>query len=205
MSEGRAAEHAQRENAPDPDPDPNAASNGAAFPDEAARRTLSQARAAARERGLRPSGSRRGPANTLPPGPGPGKRSSGPQRSGARADARDPQLLDSVLGRLARSYGWNDDLAIGSVMSRWDEIVGPEVARHCTPDSFADGELILRASSTAWATQLRRLAPVLVTRLHDDIGRSVVTSVVVKGPAPASWKRGYRTVRGWRGPRDTYG
>ena len=45
------------------------------------------------------------------------------------------------------------------VFARWPELVGEEVADHCTPESFADGKLVVRTDSTAWATQLRLLAP----------------------------------------------
>jgi predicted nucleic acid-binding Zn ribbon protein len=60
------------------------------------------------------------------------------------------------------------------------------------------------ADSTAWATQLRLLAPSLVRRLAEDLGGETVRRVTVQGPSAPSWKRGKLRVRG-RGPRDTYG
>jgi predicted nucleic acid-binding Zn ribbon protein len=89
-------------------------------------------------------------------------------------------------------------------MGRWASIVGREVAAHATPVSFDDGELVVQADSTAWATQIRLLAPTLLARLAEELGAGTVTAVVVRGPAAPSWKRGPRSVRG-RGPRDTYG
>jgi hypothetical protein len=53
---------------------------------------------------------------------------------------------------------------MGSVFGRWAEIVGQDLAAHTRPDSFADGELAVTADSTAWATQVRLLAPVLLRR-----------------------------------------
>jgi predicted nucleic acid-binding Zn ribbon protein len=64
--------------------------------------------------------------------------------------------------------------------------------------------LVVQADSTAWATELRLLAPTLVRRLNEDLGAGTVVAVKVLGPGTPSWKRGRLSVRG-RGPRDTYG
>jgi predicted nucleic acid-binding Zn ribbon protein len=89
-------------------------------------------------------------------------------------------------------------------MGRWAAIVGAELAGHCEPKSFEGGELLVQADSTAWATQLRLLAPALTRRLNEDLGAGTVASVRVLGPRAPSWRRGPLNVRG-RGPRDTYG
>ena len=40
------------------------------------------------------------------------------------------------------------------MFARWAELVGAEVGAHSRPESFADGKLVVRTDSTAWATQL---------------------------------------------------
>jgi predicted nucleic acid-binding Zn ribbon protein len=127
------------------------------------------------------------------------------QVSGARPDDRDPQKLTSTLGRLMRDQGWEVDVAVHGVMARWPSIVGPEMAEHCKPESYEDTQLTVRTSSTAWATQLKMLAPDLIHRLNAELGDGTVTHVNVQGPHQPSWRKGPRTVRGGRGPRDTYG
>ncbi|WP_243058310.1 DUF721 domain-containing protein [Nocardioides sp. SR21] len=125
--------------------------------------------------------------------------------TGAHPDDRDPQLLDSTLGRLVADHGWELDLRVHGVFGRWAELVGDEVAAHCTPESFADGRLVVRTDSTAWATQLRLLAPTVVRRLNEELGHGTVTVIDVLGPHLPTWKKGPRSVRDGRGPRDTYG
>lgn len=174
---------------------------------DVAREALAAARAEARRRGL-------APGRPAAPGDGdrdrPGRersrwrRTAPEQRSGAHPDDRDPQALGSTLDRLVAERGWTTDKAVGGVMGRWASIVGAEVAAHATPVSFADGELVVAADSTAWATQMRLLAPTLLARLAEELGAGMVTSVTVRGPSGPSWKRGRLSVRG-RGPRDTYG
>ena len=62
----------------------------------------------------------------------------------------------------------------------------------------------MTADSTAWATQVRLLAPQLVRRLNAELGDGTVRRVKVRGPAPPR-QRGAWRVPGGRGPRDTYG
>ena len=98
---------------------------------------------------------------------------------------------------------WSSRSASRSSPGR-SSIVGAEVAAHCSPEGWSDGVLTVRADSTAWATQVRLLAPDLIKRLAEEVGHGRVVRVDVRGPSAPSWVRGPRSVRG-RGPRDTYG
>ena len=154
-------------------------------------------------RGL--AGSRRTPRRRTTPRPGARPRRTEPGASGAHPDDRDPQLLDNTIGRLIAEQGWGTDVRVHGVFTRWDQLVGREVAQHCSPEAFADGKLTVRTDSTAWATQMRLLAPTVVRRLNEELGDGTVTVIDVLGPTGPSWKRGPRSVRDGRGPRDTYG
>jgi predicted nucleic acid-binding Zn ribbon protein len=134
-------------------------------------------------------------------------RSSGElgRGSGSRPDDRDPQLLDATLERLVSERGWTTDVAVAGAIARWDQIVGADMAAHCKAERYADEELTVRADSTAWATQVRLLAATLVKRLNEELGDGTVKKVNVLGPTAPSWRKGPRSVRDGRGPRDTYG
>jgi predicted nucleic acid-binding Zn ribbon protein len=125
--------------------------------------------------------------------------------SGAHPDDRDPQTLDAALTRVVDDHGWQVDLKVASMFARWTELVGSEVGAHSRAESFADGKLVVRTDSTAWATQLKLLAPAVVRRLNEDLGHGTVVVIEVLGPHAPSWKHGTRSVRDGRGPRDTYG
>ena len=91
------------------------------------------------------------------------------------------------------------------VFARWAELVGAEVASHTTPETFTEGRLVVRTDSTAWKTQLTLLAPQLVARLNQDLGPGTVSVIEVVGPHLPTWRKGPRSTRDGRGPRDTYG
>ena len=124
--------------------------------------------------------------------------------SGAGPDERDPQPFGRLVSRVALDRGWSPRLTDATVLGRWPHLVGSEIADHCTPLSLRDGELVLQAESTAWATQLRQLQRQLLSRLAGAVGKDVVRRIRVVGPSGPSWRHGPRHVRG-RGPRDTYG
>lgn len=173
--------------------------SGESGPDEsgeldAAAAALARARAKAVEAGLRP-------------GSAPQRRrrvGSGDDARGRR-DGRDFALIGDQVDSIVSDRGWNVDVAAGSVMGRWPQIVGPEVAGHTKPVTFEDGVLTVRCDSTAWATQLRLLQSQLLGRIADDIGPGIVAELRIVGPTAPSWSRGPRRVSDGRGPRDTYG
>lgn len=117
---------------------------------------------------------------------------------------RDPSLLGSVMDGLISTRGWNSPVAVGSVVSRWAELVGPQVAEHCTPERFENGVVDVVCDSTAWATNLKLLQPQLMDMFTRELGQGIVTGLNIRGPQAPSWKKGRYSVRG-RGPRDTYG
>ncbi len=181
---------------PDPEPHPGVQPDTGpdliGDPDVASAAALSRARAAARAKGLRPG---------LKP-----KRRTKDIPAAHRSDAgRDPQRLGDQLDRFVADRGWGGDVAVGAVIGRWPQIVGPEVSSHCAPVEFRDGVLVVRADSSAWATQLRLLSSSLLARLATDVGEGTVLEIKVVGPSAPSWSRGSRRVQDGRGPRDTYG
>ncbi|MFJ2771528.1 DUF721 domain-containing protein [Streptomyces sp. NPDC087300] len=128
-------------------------------------------------------------------------------RSGARADGRDPQPLGSAINRLITERGWETPAAVGGVMGRWPQIVGDDLAKHCVPQRYDEDERVLtvQCDSTAWATQLRLMAPQLVARLNEDLGHGTVRLIKVLGPGGPARRFGPLRAPGSTGPGDTYG
>lgn len=167
-----------------------------------AARALAKAKADALARGNRPPA----PATDKFPKRNPSTSSSaglgGPT---VRARRDDPAPLDAAIDGLVAESGWALAVATGSVFGRWAQIVGQDLAAHTTPERLADGELVVTADSTAWATQLRLLAAELVRRLNSELGDNAVRRVQVRGPGAGTRRPGQWRVKGSRGDRDTYG
>jgi predicted nucleic acid-binding Zn ribbon protein len=161
------------------------------------RRTLEEARGAARSQGKEVGRGRRSPRRVA------GTRTRRTW-SGPGPDSRDPQLLGAVTRDLAKTRGWSPRVAEGTVFAQWPTVVGEQIAEHATPTAIRDGVLHVSAESTAWATQLRMVQSQLLAKLATAVGHGVVTAVKITGPAAPSWRKGRLHIAG-RGPRDTYG
>lgn len=157
-------------------------------PHKLARMALARAKDTARNRGFRTrTGTKRQRSNPhVTPGEG-----------------RDPVFVHSAVDRLVAMMGWRSRITVASVLGRWNEIVGEDIASHCRPERFVDGELTIQANSTAWATQLRYLLPQVERRLAEELGEGVVSKIHIRGPNQRK-QRGQWRVSG-RGQRDTWG
>lgn len=117
---------------------------------------------------------------------------------------RDPKLIGDAVDEFLSSSGLDARSRVAQVLTNWADLVGPEVADHVQVERFDDAKLVLRADSTAWATQMRLLQATVLRRLTEQLGEGIVDSIQVLGPDAPSWRFGSRRVPG-RGPRDTYG
>ena len=120
-------------------------------------------------------------------------------------DSNGPQILKDVLAQVIHERDWRSGIAEGTLFSTWAEVVGAEISRHADPISLFDGVLTIQTSSTAWAVQLRLVTPALLATIRGSSPGALVETLLIIGPHGPSWKKGIRSIRGAKGPRDTYG
>jgi predicted nucleic acid-binding Zn ribbon protein len=133
------------------------------------------------------------------------RRAAAPAPNRTAEEAGDPQPFGALLDALVADRGWTAPAAAVGVVDRWPQLVGQQIAARTQAESLTDGVLLVRAESTAWATQLRLIAPDILRRLNAELGHGSVVRLDVRGPAAPSWARGPLRSRDGRGPRDTYG
>ena len=91
----------------------------------------------------------------------------------------DPSPLKALLGPAATRFGLDDAMATGSLWTRWEEIVGGDVAAHAQPTSLRDGVLRVRADSPVWAHEIGYLTEEIRSKANAALGRSVIREVKV--------------------------
>lgn len=117
---------------------------------------------------------------------------------------RDPREIGDVLAGLASAQGWDSPLARAELLASWPDVVGADTAAHAAPIGIEDGVLTVQCDSTAWAQQLRLMAPTVLNSIAERFPAAGVESTRFLAPNAPSWKHGPKAVQG-RGPRDTYG
>lgn len=116
----------------------------------------------------------------------------------------DPELISGVLNDLISDRDWDSGLAEGNLFVNWKKIVGDEIAQHALPIAISENVLTVQSSSTAWATQLQLISGDLLASIQKDATGVLIERLVIIGPQTPTWKKGVRTIRNARGPRDTY-
>jgi predicted nucleic acid-binding Zn ribbon protein len=53
-----------------------------------------------------------------------------------------------------------------SILKRWEEVVGPEMARRSWPDGYTNGTVWVAVTGSAWASELRLIRDQILNRLH---------------------------------------
>ena len=118
---------------------------------------------------------------------------------------RDPVSAGSTLDALIKDFKWAAELGEAELFNNWSAIVGEDTAAKAIPETLVEGVLTVRCSSTAWATQLNAVGQDLLNTIQKSAPGAGVASLAFIGPQAPSWKRGLRTIKNERGPRDTYG
>lgn len=89
----------------------------------------------------------------------------------------EPESISGPLAELARGLGLPEPVAASRLFGSWSEIVGEAVASRSRPVSLRKGELRVITDSAAWAAQLRYLAPEVIRRVNEALGRDLVRNV----------------------------
>lgn len=118
-------------------------------------------------------------------------------------DATEPKPIGELLNELIQERDWKSGLSEGEIFVKWGEIVGADIAANSEPVEIKEEKLIIKCASTAWATQLNLIKTQLLQSIQNIAPK--INSLEIIGPNSPSWRKGLRTIKDARGPRDTYG
>lgn len=97
--------------------------------------------------------------------------------------------LVPLIGRKAfRRFGFVDS----AVVARWPEIVGPDYARHSTPESLSfphgkrSGGTLHLSVTGAHALMIQHVAPQIIERINRFFGYDAVARIAIRQGLPAA-------------------
>ena len=91
-----------------------------------------------------------------------------------------PVPLGDALERLLGSLDAPPVDLLSTVFQRWEEVVGPEVARHCRPAAIEEGRLVVVASDATWASEVKWLASAVLDRINEMSTSGRLESLTVR-------------------------
>jgi predicted nucleic acid-binding Zn ribbon protein len=98
---------------------------------------------------------------------------------GASARSDDPERIDAVIEGLRMERAWRSGLALGELGRRWAEVVGVRLALETRPAALERGLLVVAASSSGWAAQVRFLRGQVREKANRVLGSEHVQEVKV--------------------------
>jgi predicted nucleic acid-binding Zn ribbon protein len=78
--------------------------------------------------------------------------------------------LARLVPRVLTDLGLDSAARVVRVAERWEEAVGPEIARHCQPLALRGERLEARVDSSVWCQQLQLRAPEILAALARVLG-----------------------------------
>ncbi len=91
-----------------------------------------------------------------------------PQRR--RRTRSQPERTGALVPRVLHDLGLEESARALRVVERWEEAVGPEVARHCRPVAVREGVLEASVDSSTWCQTLQLRAPEILDSLRRVLG-----------------------------------
>ena len=89
----------------------------------------------------------------------------------------EPHLLANALKKYIHSKPLGESLLKIEVLSQWDEICPPMIAKHAKPIGFKDKKLSLEVNSSAWLNELTFFKKDLITELNKRAGKKVIKEI----------------------------
>jgi predicted nucleic acid-binding Zn ribbon protein len=78
--------------------------------------------------------------------------------------------IGRLVPRVLTDLGLDSAARVVRVAERWEEAVGPEIARHCQPVALRGERLEVRVDSSVWCQQLQLRAPEILAALARVLG-----------------------------------
>jgi len=93
---------------------------------------------------------------------------------------REPTRLGNLIEQVISSLGLSEKYHGWRVVSRWPDIVGPEIARQARAVRFSDGILTVIVEKDAWRQELEMQLEVILRKVRSNAGGRAVNKIVLK-------------------------
>jgi len=91
-----------------------------------------------------------------------------------------PKRISHALDRLLGSMRAPSADVLDAVFSRWEEIIGADLAAHAQPAAIDGDQLVVSVDDPAWASEFRWLETQVLERVRDVSGSDRITRLQVR-------------------------
>ncbi|MFL5763794.1 MAG: DUF721 domain-containing protein [Bacteroidia bacterium] len=88
--------------------------------------------------------------------------------------------LKEVIGQMLKAYKLDEKLAERKLISSWETVMGPMIAKHTTDLSIKYQQLFVTLDSAALRNELAMAKGKMVKMLNDEAGSEVIKEVILR-------------------------
>ncbi|MBU8869732.1 MAG: DUF721 domain-containing protein [Gemmatimonadales bacterium] len=88
-----------------------------------------------------------------------------------------PRPISGILRDVLKACGLGNRMEERSLLLKWDEVVGPEIAAHSRAVDILDGVLVIDADHGVWRQELCLLIPQITKKFNATYGEGAVKEV----------------------------
>lgn len=92
---------------------------------------------------------------------------------------QETRTLQDVLEQTLRETGLYEGLEVVRLNNAWNTVIGPAAAKECLSRSFSEGVYKVKIRSGVLRCQLDMQKTVLRARLNTQMGKSIVTDLIL--------------------------
>jgi predicted nucleic acid-binding Zn ribbon protein len=88
--------------------------------------------------------------------------------------------LKVLINRMLRAYGLGDKIDEIDLIKKWEELVGPMIAKHTTEIYFRQKKLFIHLDSAPLRQELSYARQKLIKKLNESAGKELVEELILK-------------------------
>ena len=90
------------------------------------------------------------------------------------------QTLGEVIKDLLRQSGWERKLDEVKIITEWDKVLGPSLAKYTEEVFIQNNKLHIRLNSSTVRQELSYKKSEIIKDLNEAVGKEVITDIVLK-------------------------
>ncbi len=90
-----------------------------------------------------------------------------------------PKRLDTVLRKLARSWGQETEYLQAKIVNSWSEIAGQVIANHTKKIHFYERKLFIYVDSSTVKNEMFLMRDIIKKRVNEFVGYEIIDTVVI--------------------------
>ena len=90
------------------------------------------------------------------------------------------QSLGQVIKDFLKESGWQQKLDEVKLMTEWDKVLGPSLAKYTSEVFITNKQLHIRIRSSSLRQELLYKKSELIEHLNSSVGKEVITDIILK-------------------------